>query len=164
MIDEYASEYISIVGKGQRNLRGNILTNMIRQLSKEGRKCFIQMDGVWSIMSDSCIRLKLSAGLSERKRAITVKSSETLVEASSTGYSYWSDDSEEQLFCWYNAKKANLIHDRLLDYSGISKKIGRSEAACKQKLKTLLRFGIYKNEREILIGKLSSTQPDKKSQ
>jgi hypothetical protein len=105
LIDKYASEYISIVGKGQRNLHGNTLTNMIRQLSKEGKKCLMQMDGVWSIMSDSCIWLKFSGGLSERKCMNPVKSSETFVEASSTGYSYWSYDSEEQLFFGTMPKK-----------------------------------------------------------
>ncbi len=54
----------------------------------------------------------------------------------------------------------NVIHDILLDYSGISKEIRRTESACKQKLQLLLHCGIYKNEREILIAKLSSIQPD----
>ncbi len=161
LIEKYASEYASIVGKGQKQQRGKILTNMLRQLNDEGRKCFSQMGGVWAIMSDSCIRFEFSKGLSIRKPVNPVKSSETFVEEISTGSS-WSGDSENQLFCWYNAQRVNIIHDRLLDYSEISKKIGRSEEACKMRLQKNLGFGIYKNEREILIGKLSSTEPDKK--
>jgi hypothetical protein len=54
------------------------------------------------------------------------------------------------------------VNIRLLDNSKISKEIGKTENACRQKLQSYLRYGIYKheNEREILIAKLSTIPPD----